>query len=92
MRRCDGGCVEVAGKLQGRRRLQVGGAGLGWSIREAAGERAAAGAAEGLQRRGSVLVCTVCTVDSNADIDAWTSNLGSINLGFDHVDHDTQTH
>ena len=35
---------------------------------EAAGESAAASAAEGLQRRGSVLVCSVCTVDSNADI------------------------
>ena len=51
--------------------------------------------AEGLQRRGSALVCSVCTVDSNADIDAgW--RLGrldlSLNLGFDHVDHDTRTH
>ena len=36
--------------------------GLGWSSREAAGE-AAAGAAEGLQRRGIALVCSVCTVD-----------------------------
>ena len=54
--------------------------GLGWSSREAAGERAAAGAAEGLQRRGSVKVCSVCTVDSNADIDAgW--RLGRPDLG-----------
>ena len=39
--------------------------GLGWSSREAAHERVVAGAAEGLQRRGSALVCSVCTVDSN---------------------------
>ena len=35
---------------------------LCWSSREAVGERAAAGAAEGLQRRGSVLVCSVFSV------------------------------
>ena len=46
------------------------GKGLGWSSREAAGESTAAGAAEGLQRRGSALVCSVCIVDSNADNDA----------------------
>ena len=40
--------------------------GLGWS--KAAGVRVAVGAAEGLQRRGSALVCSVCTVDSNADL------------------------
>ena len=77
--------------------------GLDWSSREATGERVAAGAAEGLQRRGRVLVCSVCTVDSNPDNDAVESNpdidagwrLGrpnvGLNLHFDHVDHDTQT-
>ena len=54
--------------------------GLDWSSRAAAGERAAAGAAEELQRRGSALVCSVCTVDSNVDIDAgW--RLGRPELG-----------
>ena len=53
------------------------------------GERAA-GAAEGLQRRGSVLVCSVCTVDSNADIDAgW--RLGRPDLGL-NLGCETQTH
>ena len=54
--------------------------GRGWSSREAAGERAAAGAAEGLQRRKSALVCSVCTAGGNADIDAgW--RLGRPDLG-----------
>ena len=80
---------------------------LCWSSREAAGQRAAAGwrgwaGAAGklqgrgrrrvLQSRGSLLVCSVCTVDNNADIDAgWRHgrpDLG-LNLGLDHVDHDT---
>ena len=75
-----------------------GGGGLtgpGWSSRGAAGERAAAGATEGPQRRGCALVCSVGTVGINANIDArWRlgrPDLG-LNLGFDHVDHDTQTH
>ena len=54
--------------------------GLGWSSRKAVGERTAAGAAEGLQRQGSVLVCSVCAVDSNADITlGW--RLGRPDLG-----------
>ena len=42
-------------------RAEIGGGlkGLGWSSREAARERAAAGAAEKLQRRGRVLVYSV---------------------------------
>jgi len=81
--------MELVLEQQGSCRAEGGGLeGLGWSSRKAAGERAAAGAAEGLQRRGSALVCSVCTVDSNADIDAgWRlgrPHLG-LNLGFDHV-------
>ena len=55
---------------QGSCRAEGGGLeGLDWSSREAAGEGAAVVAAKGLQRRGSPLVCSVCTVDSHADID-----------------------
>ena len=75
-----------------RMRASEGWIGDSWSSREVAGERAAASAAEELQRRGSALVCSVCTVDSNADIDAgW--RLGRLDLGlnlcFGHMDHDT---
>ena len=85
--------MELVLEQQGSCRAEGGGGleGPGWSSREAAVERAAAGAAEGLRRRGSALVCSVCTVDSNADIDAgW--RLRRRNLGFDHMDHDTRTH
>ena len=98
----DGQCGRGGAGLEQPGSCRAGGSGglegLGWSSREAAWERAAAGATEGLQRRGrapSVLVCSVCTVESNPDIDAeWRlgrPDLG-LNLGCDHVDHETQTH
>ena len=59
--------MELVLEQQGSCRAEGGGRleRRGWSSREAAGERAATGAAEGLQRRGSALVCSLCTVDSD---------------------------
>ena len=80
MRRCNGAWVGAAEKLQGRGGRRVGGAAL--EQQGSCGGRSVVGAAEGLQRRGCVLECLVCTVDSNADIDAgW--RLGRPDLGVD---------
>ena len=71
-------------------RKRVGGAGS--EQQGSCGGEGGRGCCRGLQRRGSALVCSV---DSNAGIDAvWRlerPDLG-LNLGFDHVDHETQTH
>ena len=84
-----GTATELVLEQQGSCRAERG---AGWNSREAAGHRAVAGTGDGLQRRGSALVCLVWTVHSKADIDAWWNfgrpDLG-LNLGFDHVNHDT---
>ena len=91
MRRCDGDCVGAAGKTQGR---GVGGLeGPGW--RSSGKLQGGRGWGQVLQMRGSALLCSVCTVDSDAVIDAgWRlghCNLG-LNPGFEHVDDDTRNH
>ena len=64
--------MQLLMELQESCRAEGGGGlkGLGWSSREVSGERAPAGAAEGLQRRCSVMVCSVSTADRNPDINA----------------------
>ena len=75
-------------------------AAAGWRGRAGAAGKLRGREGGGMCCRGAVeardaLVCSVCTVDSNTAIDAgWglgRLDLG-LNLGFDHVDHGTQTH
>ena len=74
--------MELVLEQQGSCRVEGGGSleGPGWSSTEAGG----IGRRRVLQSRGSALVCSVCTVDNNADIDAGCSRLGPGLPGLEH--------